>query len=131
MIRRTPLRRVSEKRLAAIKSGEYKRPIRKPIRKISAEQARKWKICRDRTIKFYDGKSVLSGKICKNPVIHHWNFTRVQSPKDKFNLNNLVLLDWDEHYHTGADENFYKIKEKIIKLYSNGIIKLQEEERII
>lgn len=118
------LRPISKKRMAQIESGEWKPKKRKRIKPVSDKARKEWAKCRRETIKFYEGKSVLSGKPAT--IVHHWEETRSQNPSRKYDLSNLVLLTESEHRHTGADERFYQIKEQIEYRLKKGFIKLQE-----
>lgn len=118
------LRPISAKRKAKIESGEFKAKKQKPIKHISDKQKKSWEKCRTATIKFYGGKSVLSGKPAT--VVHHWEETRSHNPSRKYDLSNLVLLTEAEHKHSGADNRFYEIKESIEERLKNGSLILQE-----
>jgi hypothetical protein len=121
------LRPISKKRMAQIESGEYKPKKQKPIKQVSDKQRKEWEKCRSATIKFYSGKSVLSGKPAT--IVHHWEETRTQNPSRKYDLSNLVLLTEEEHRHTGADIRFYQIKGQIEYKLEKGLIKLQEKTK--
>lgn len=118
------LRPVSKKRQAQIASGEFKPKKRKPIKYASKKAREMWEDCRQTTIKFYGGKSVLSGKPAN--IVHHWQETRSQNPTRRYDLSNLVLLTESEHRHSGADQRFYEIKEEIENRVKTGTLILQE-----
>lgn len=120
------LRPMSAKRRAQIESGEYKPKKQKPIKQVSDKQRKEWEKCRTATIKFYCGKSVLSGKPAN--IVHHWEETRTQNPSRKYDLSNLVLLTEAEHNHSGADMRFYQIKGQIESKLEKGLIRLQQKD---
>lgn len=120
------LRPISKKRMRQIELGEFKPKKPKPIKHASKKASKKWEECRSATIKFYGGKSVLSGKPAN--IVHHWEETRSQNPSRKYDLSNLVLLTETEHNHSGADMRFYQIKAQIESKLEKGLIELQEKE---
>ena len=116
------LREISKKRLAkgerlawnsTIKAKSYS--LKKtPIKKVSDKQSREWKNARELCFKVWGERCYLCGKT-KNLHVHHWIKTRSQCPRAKYYLSNLIPLCPNCHKHNGVDENFYRIKEQILK----------------
>lgn len=81
----------------------------KPIRKISKNTKAKWEKARKESFDLWKGLDALTLKpITGSFVIHHWQKTRSQSPKNKFNIYNLCpMLPEVHNLHNSSDELFY------------------------
>lgn len=116
------IRRISEKRLkkgerlawnSTIKAKSY--TLKKsPLKKISQKSAKLWAEARKICLERFGHKCFLCGAT-KNLHCHHWQFTRTQDPSKKYDQDNLVMLCEKCHNHNGADEAFFRLKERITK----------------
>lgn len=114
------LRPISKKRQAEIEAGTYKKPIRKPIRKVNPETAKKWAQARKECIGIYGNKCFLCGRTDLPIHIHHHQETRQQNPGRKYDLTNLVPLCSKCHNHSQADARFYELRD-LIKAKMDGL----------
>lgn len=81
----------------------------KPIRKVNPDTKKKWDKARQEAFDLWKGLDALTLKpITGAFVVHHWQKTRSQSPKNKFNIYNLCpMLPEIHNLHSSADELFY------------------------
>lgn len=80
----------------------------KPIRKVNPETKKKWDKARQEAYELWKGLDALTLQPIDLFVVHHWQKTRSQSPKDKLNIYNLCPMQPDVHnLHSSADELFY------------------------
>lgn len=116
------IRKISEKRLkkgerlawnSTIKAKSY--TLKKsPIRKVSKKAASLWAEARRICLNKFGHKCLLCGATGELHV-HHWEETRTQNPSRKYDQSNLVPLCPCCHNHNGADERFFRLKERITK----------------
>lgn len=115
------LRRISEKRKAkgerlawnsTIKAKSYTLK-RTQIKKVSDKSKKLWDECRKKVFEKWGRKCILCGETEGEIHCHHWEETRTQNPARKYDVNNCVPLCAHCHRHTGADLEFYILREKI------------------
>lgn len=118
------IRKISEKRLAkgeklgwnsTIKAKAYS--LKKtPIKKISDKASKLWQEARKLCLARFGHKCILCGATDGEMHVHHWDETRVQNPSRKYDQTNLVVLCRKCHFHSGADANFYRLRDRIAKV---------------
>ena len=108
------LHNISKKKAAQIDAGEIKYA---GIRKASKAAASRWIQTRKECLKRWGRIDALTLEPIpegETVAIHHFCFTRAQSPKDRDNQLNLCpMRDKDHRKHRGADILFYQWREII------------------
>lgn len=111
LMKRTPLKKFKRKIGVEYYPGTTirKKPNAKPIRKVSKISQNKWNKAREEAFTLWKGLDALTlTPIAGDFVVHHWQKTRSQSPKDKYNIYNLCpMLPEVHNLHSSSDELFY------------------------
>lgn len=112
------LRRISKKRQAEIEAGTYKKPIRKPIRKISLATASRWESAKRKCTARFGRQCWICDEYNGEMHCHHFQHKRSESRALAFEQDNLCLLCTVCHNKAHASpESFNTVKEIILEKY--------------
>lgn len=109
------LHNVSKKRLAQMQDGTFKTPARAQIAKTSAKSATEWRKARQECIRIWGNKCALCGR-SDLPIHVHHIILRTLEPKLKYEQDNLCCLCSKCHKHSGYDEDYIILTQKLIAL---------------
>lgn len=107
------LHNVSKKRLAEIQAGTYTPKRQKPIRKVSKKKAASWTSARNECLEHYGYKCFLCGRTDLPLQVHHI-ILRSLAPRLMYDQDNLACLCVRCHNHSGYDDKYITLTQKLI-----------------